>query len=322
MDCLFGFTGRPVEKVSGLQNNLNRWYDATVGRWLSEDPVGFLAGDTDTSRYVGNQVSRLLDPTGLNSEEITVSQARKIAEMIQIMANTPPLVPAPLVVTVLSVRVKAPSNEDGVCIPIPSLGLPLARLKIKGEVGLHDQVSAILKKLLPGQKIAVLELGGHADGRQGISVGMNEYFGSSDVGTLIAELSRLNGSYTAPSIIVLCSCYLGNFTRQDSAGTGTSFVQAVATATGKPVLSPKGYVDATLMRERGDTAEGHLCDDGVKRTYHETLMHFKHMTKKQAESICDDSKGHAWCLTVPGDVKAWFKATFSQDFEQWKKDNP
>ena len=28
--------------------NPNRWYDATVGKWLSQDPIGFTAGDTNT----------------------------------------------------------------------------------------------------------------------------------------------------------------------------------------------------------------------------------------------------------------------------------
>ena len=36
VDHLFAFTGRPLERETGLQNNLNRWYDAAVGRWLSE----------------------------------------------------------------------------------------------------------------------------------------------------------------------------------------------------------------------------------------------------------------------------------------------
>jgi RHS repeat-associated protein len=37
---LLGFTARPLDMNTGLQNNLNRWYDAEVGKWLSEDPIG------------------------------------------------------------------------------------------------------------------------------------------------------------------------------------------------------------------------------------------------------------------------------------------
>ena len=65
MDCLFGFNGRPVDQATGLQNNLNRWYDSCVGGWLSKDPAGFLAGDSNTQRYCGNNPTSAIDPSGL-----------------------------------------------------------------------------------------------------------------------------------------------------------------------------------------------------------------------------------------------------------------
>jgi type VI secretion system secreted protein VgrG len=48
-----------------LQNNLNRWYDAKSGRWVSEDPIGFAAGLTNLSGYVGNAPTAFTDPSGL-----------------------------------------------------------------------------------------------------------------------------------------------------------------------------------------------------------------------------------------------------------------
>jgi len=65
VDCLFGFTGRPLDEVTGLQNNLNRWYDASTGRWMSKDPVGFEGKDANAYRYVGNSPTRSSDPSGL-----------------------------------------------------------------------------------------------------------------------------------------------------------------------------------------------------------------------------------------------------------------
>jgi RHS repeat-associated protein len=62
---LFGFTGRPFDEATGLQNNLNRWYDPATGRWLSQDPSGFDARDMDLYRYVGNCPVRSTDPSGL-----------------------------------------------------------------------------------------------------------------------------------------------------------------------------------------------------------------------------------------------------------------
>ncbi len=64
-DFLFKYTGRAFDEETGLQNNLNRWYDATIGRWLSEDPIGFSAGDANVYRYVGNSSTLTLDPSGL-----------------------------------------------------------------------------------------------------------------------------------------------------------------------------------------------------------------------------------------------------------------
>lgn len=56
IDSLFLFTGRPCDSYTQLHNTLNRWYDARVGRWLSEDLIGFDPGDTNLYRYVENNV--------------------------------------------------------------------------------------------------------------------------------------------------------------------------------------------------------------------------------------------------------------------------
>lgn len=40
-------------------------YDPNIGRWLEQDPIGFEAGDTDLYRYVYNDPTYLIDPSGL-----------------------------------------------------------------------------------------------------------------------------------------------------------------------------------------------------------------------------------------------------------------
>jgi RHS repeat-associated protein len=65
VDELFGFTGRMFDAATGLQNNLNRWYDPAVGMWISEDPIGFAGGEVNLSGYVGNDPVNFTDPTGL-----------------------------------------------------------------------------------------------------------------------------------------------------------------------------------------------------------------------------------------------------------------
>ncbi|TWT66157.1 RHS repeat-associated core domain-containing protein [Allorhodopirellula solitaria] len=65
IDELFGYTGRDWDADAQLQNNRARWYDPATGRWLSNDPIGFAAGDANLYRYVGNQTTTLTDPSGL-----------------------------------------------------------------------------------------------------------------------------------------------------------------------------------------------------------------------------------------------------------------
>ena len=62
--CLIGFTGRPFDVRTGLQNNLNRWYDPVVGRWISKDPIGYTCFDTNLSRYCHNCPTILVDSAG------------------------------------------------------------------------------------------------------------------------------------------------------------------------------------------------------------------------------------------------------------------
>jgi uncharacterized protein RhaS with RHS repeats len=44
-----------------------RWFDPKLGRFISEDPIGFAAGDANLSRYVGNSSANANDPSGLDT---------------------------------------------------------------------------------------------------------------------------------------------------------------------------------------------------------------------------------------------------------------
>jgi RHS repeat-associated protein len=61
------FTSREFDTATKLQYNRARYYDAAAGRWISEDPLGFGAGDANVSRYVGNRSPGATDPSGLAS---------------------------------------------------------------------------------------------------------------------------------------------------------------------------------------------------------------------------------------------------------------
>jgi RHS repeat-associated protein len=65
----FGYTGRETDTESGLMYYRARYYDPGVGRFISEDPIGFDGGDTNLYRYVGNSPINFTDPSGLMFEE-------------------------------------------------------------------------------------------------------------------------------------------------------------------------------------------------------------------------------------------------------------
>ena len=63
----FRYTGKYFDTNTNLQNNLNRWYDVTTGKWISVDPIGFDGGDVNLYRYVENEIINNGDSTGLDS---------------------------------------------------------------------------------------------------------------------------------------------------------------------------------------------------------------------------------------------------------------
>jgi RHS repeat-associated protein len=62
----FGYAGGLYDRVTGLVRFGAREYDASVGRWLSKDPIGFDGGDRNVYAYVGNTPSMHVDPNGLS----------------------------------------------------------------------------------------------------------------------------------------------------------------------------------------------------------------------------------------------------------------
>jgi RHS repeat-associated protein len=67
----FGYTGSEYDSETGLVYDQARYYDPATGRFLSQDPSGFSAGDPNLYRYVGNDVTNRIDPSGL--EEVDPS---------------------------------------------------------------------------------------------------------------------------------------------------------------------------------------------------------------------------------------------------------
>ena len=70
VDHIFGFTGREDDEQSDLNFYRARYYDPGMGQFLSEDPIGFSAGDANLYRYVQNSPTNKVDPTGCYDEDV------------------------------------------------------------------------------------------------------------------------------------------------------------------------------------------------------------------------------------------------------------
>ena len=58
------YAAREYDSETGLYYNRARYYDPTAGRFLSEDPLGYAAGDTNLYRYAFNSPTHFTDPSG------------------------------------------------------------------------------------------------------------------------------------------------------------------------------------------------------------------------------------------------------------------
>ena len=64
VDFLFAYTARDRDEETGLHYYRARYYDPAVGRFLSQDPIAFDAGDANLYRYVFNKTTGSLEPSG------------------------------------------------------------------------------------------------------------------------------------------------------------------------------------------------------------------------------------------------------------------
>ncbi|HEY7156597.1 MAG TPA: RHS repeat-associated core domain-containing protein, partial [Gemmataceae bacterium] len=59
----FGYAGGEQDAILGIYHFNSRWYNPATGKWLSQDPLG-LKPDSNPYRYVGNDPTNAIDPTG------------------------------------------------------------------------------------------------------------------------------------------------------------------------------------------------------------------------------------------------------------------
>jgi RHS repeat-associated protein len=61
----YGYAGYFRDEATGFYGTSIRWYNPVTGRWNGEDWIGFAGGDSNLYRYVGNQPTNAVDPSGL-----------------------------------------------------------------------------------------------------------------------------------------------------------------------------------------------------------------------------------------------------------------
>jgi RHS repeat-associated protein len=112
-DRMMGFAGMELDSVTGMNLAVYRVQDPGTGRWTSQDPLGFAAGDANLYRYAGNGPTDWIDPTGLQQ-------------------TSSPSLPTRDTVIGISIGVIGQLKKDGFS-PTELLTLPGAPLKPDGK---------------------------------------------------------------------------------------------------------------------------------------------------------------------------------------------
>ncbi|TBL89118.1 RHS repeat-associated core domain-containing protein [Hafnia alvei] len=63
--------GQQYDEESGLHYNRHRYYDPTIGRYITQDPIG-LTGGRNFYQYISNPVQQI-DPLGNTAFELVLA---------------------------------------------------------------------------------------------------------------------------------------------------------------------------------------------------------------------------------------------------------
>ncbi len=128
----YGYTGREWDSALGLYYSRARMYSPTIGRFLSEDPLAFAAGDANLYRYVGNEPTNGTDPSG-TTLFIEPQDRRKWQSAVD----------------KLFVRFGEQTAKGYIPLEVTEHGREIDRGQGPGSLNFHDSASYIVRRMNP-----------------------------------------------------------------------------------------------------------------------------------------------------------------------------
>lgn len=141
----YAWTGRQLDAETELQYNRARWYDPKMGRWISQDPLGFDAGDTNLYRYVKNGPTYGTDPSGLDAFVTGTSSHTGIAVTVRDGKGN--------VVGILSADYGAKNFQENPNVGILDYVGPVFHSSAQILFGYHPIDSANARTIMNGRRI-------------------------------------------------------------------------------------------------------------------------------------------------------------------------
>ncbi len=244
-----GFQGQVREEVTGLYQMGYRWFNPCLGRWLSRDPIG-MEGGANESSFCGNHPISTTDPFGLMDIAGNTSADRKCSQIDKdLYLQNAAQIQTPLAL------LASPSQK---CLPDVIRGKSASNVE---DILLKYAQS----KNVPITSFKVLVAFGHGSETTG-KLGIIKYTSTTEIANPKAQMAKfpdgtpirlpfvimspqqaaqqikthISGCTYKPNAILLASCYGAD-----------GVAQAVANATGLPVIATHDVVWSKLRKDNG-----------------------------------------------------------------------
>ncbi len=135
----FKFDGMQYDTITGLYNDWHRGYSSWTGRFISQDPMGFAAGDSNIYRYIMNIPQIKEDPSGYGEQMHKSHGIPVYSYPGYVIIDPSGSMPTPKQILLIPETGGGPSSplslpQSGVKYPADGLFLPDGVLKIPDSV--------------------------------------------------------------------------------------------------------------------------------------------------------------------------------------------